>query len=293
MYAIEINNLTKYYGKSRGVIDLNLKIDEGDVFGFIGPNGAGKSTAIRVLLGMIKPTAGKAFIFGNDVTKNNVAGLKEIGYMPSEVQFYQHMRVGEIIKLASRLHHMECIDEAKRLCDRFQLDIRKKVEDLSLGNRKKVSIVCALQHSPRLVILDEPTSGLDPLMQKEFFEVLKEKNKEGSTIFFSSHVLSEIQNHCKNAAIIREGKLIKAAAVEELVKTSVKVISLCGIERLKMLENEYFHKNIANLEKTAEGIRFIYKGDIRQLIHEIQSEQFCDITITEPSLDEIFMHFYQ
>lgn len=293
MYAIEINNLTKYYGKSRGVIDLNLKIDEGDVFGFIGPNGAGKSTAIRVLLGMIKPTAGKAFIFGNDVTKNNVAGLKEIGYMPSEVQFYQHMRVGEVIKLAAKLHHMECTDEAKRLCDRFQLDLRKKVEDLSLGNRKKVSIVCALQHSSRLVILDEPTSGLDPLMQKEFFEVLKEKNKEGSTIFFSSHVLSEIQNHCKNAAIIREGKLIKAATVEELVKTSAKVISLCGIERLKMLENEYFHKNIANLEKTAEGIRFIYKGDIRQLIHEIQSEQFSDITITEPSLDEIFMHFYQ
>ena len=166
MYAIETKKLTKYYGKARGIIDLNLNIEEG---------GSGKSTTIRVLLSMIKPTSGQAFVFGKDVTKDSKEILSEIGYMPSEAQFYSGMRVGEIIKLAADLHRMECSGEAKRLCDRFQLDTKKKVEDLSLGNRKKVSIVCALQHNPRLAILDEPTSGLDPLMQKEFFEVLKKR----------------------------------------------------------------------------------------------------------------------
>ena len=295
MYAIETNNLTKYYGKARGVMDLNLKIDEGDIFGFIGPNGSGKSTTIRVLLGMIKPTEGQALVFGKDVAKSKDKRkiLSEIGYMPSEAQFYHRMKVDEIIKLAADLHCMDCSVEAGRLCDRFQLDTKKKVEDLSLGNRKKVSIVCALQHAPRLIILDEPTSGLDPLMQKEFFEVLKEKNQEGSTIFFSSHVLSEIQNHCKNAAIIKEGKLVKVAAVDELTKTSAKVITLIHADNLTIFEKKSLRKNIAGIEKISEGVRFLYTGDIREFIQEVQSEEFSDITITEPSLDEIFMHFYQ
>lgn len=293
MYAIETSSLTKYYGKARGIIDLNLNIEEGDIFGFIGPNGAGKSTTIRILLSMIKPTSGQAFVFGKDVTKNSKQILNEIGYMPSEAQFYSGMRVSEIIKLAADLHRMDCSAEAKRLCERFQLDTKKKVEDLSLGNRKKVSIVCALQHNPRLAILDEPTSGLDPLMQKEFFEVLKEKNKNGSTIFFSSHVLPEIQNHCKNAAIIREGKLIKVATVDELTKTSAKVITLSNADSLNMLQKDNFKSAVANVENLSNGVRFLYKGDVRELIGQLQSEEFSDITITEPSLEEIFMHFYQ
>lgn len=293
MYAIETSSLTKYYGKARGIIDLNLNIEEGDIFGFIGPNGAGKSTTIRILLSMIKPTSGQAFVFGKDVTKNSKQILNEIGYMPSEAQFYSGMRVSEIIKLAADLHRMDCSAEARRLCERFQLDTKKKVEDLALGNRKKVSIVCALQHNPRLAILDEPTSGLDPLMQKEFFEVLKEKNKNGSTIFFSSHVLPEIQNHCKNAAIIREGKLIKVATVDELTKTSAKVITLSNADSLNMLQKDNFKSAVANVENLSNGVRFLYKGDVRELIGQLQSEEFSDITITEPSLEEIFMHFYQ
>ncbi len=293
MYAIETNNLTKYYGKARGVIDLNLKINKGDIFGFIGPNGSGKSTTIRVLLGMIRSTSGRAFVFGKDVAKNRKEILNQIGYMPSEAQFYSRMKVCEIIKLAADLHHKDCSSEAKRLCDRFQLDIKKKIEDLSLGNRKKVSVVCALQHEPELAILDEPTSGLDPLMQKEFFDVLREKNKAGSTIFFSSHVLPEIQNNCKNAAIIREGKLIKTATVEELTKTSAKVITLSNVERLNILDNNDLKPDIINVEKISGGIRFLYGGDVKAFIKAVQFEEFSDITITEPSLDEIFMHFYQ
>lgn len=293
MYAIETKNLTKYYGKARGIIDLNLKVEEGDIFGFIGPNGAGKSTTIRILLSMIKASSGEAFVFGKDVSKESKKVLSEIGYMPSEAQFYSQMRVGDIIKLAADLHHADCSAEAGKLCDRFKLDTKKKVEDLSLGNRKKVSIVCALQHNPRLAILDEPTSGLDPLMQKEFFEVLKEKNKNGTTIFFSSHVLPEIQNHCKNAAIIREGKLIKVATVDELTKTSAKVITLNGIDDLKLINDEKFRINMANVEKISNGVRFLYRGDVKEIVRALSMENFSDITITEPSLDEMFMHFYQ
>lgn len=292
MYAVETKALTKYYGKSRGIIDLDLKIEEGDVFGFIGPNGAGKSTTIRLLLGMIRPTSGQAMVFGKDIVKKKKEILADIGYMPSEARFYNRMKVGDIIKLAADLHHKDCSKEAKRLCDRLQLDVTKVVEDLSLGNRKKLSIVCALQHKPRLAILDEPTSGLDPLIQKEFFDVLSERNKEGSTIFFSSHVLPDIQNHCNNAAIIRNGKIIKVGEVEEFAKTSAKVITLKKLSDDKILHNENLYENIANLEKVPDGLRFLYKGDIRQFIQEIQRAEFEDITITEPSLDEIFMHFY-
>lgn len=291
MNVIETRNLTKYYGESRGVVDLNLNVEEGDIFGFIGPNGAGKSTTIRLLLGLIYKTSGDAYIFGKDVSKESSKILEDIGYMPSEAQFYSRMKVGEIIKLAANLHRKDCTAQAQQLCERLQLDSDKKIEELSLGNRKKVSIVCALQHNPRLVILDEPTSGLDPLMQKEFFDIITEHNRKGCTIFFSSHVLPEIQNHCKNAAIIREGKLIKTASVEELTSSRVKVITVKDTDNLHILEKE--KTMITNVEKTADGIRFLYKGDMKEFIHYMESEDFSDITITEPSLDEMFMHYYE
>lgn len=208
MAAIEIRNLTKSYGKSRGIIDLNLTVEEDEFFGFIGPNGAGKSTTIRTLLGMIRVTSGSAKVLGWDIQKEKTNLLSEIGYLPSEAVFYSGMKVKDVLKLSADLHKKDCKEESVRLCELLQLDVNRKVEELSFGNRKKVAIVCALQHKPRLLILDEPTSGLDPLMQKEFFDILKERNEEGTTIFLSSHILSEVQNHCKRAAIIREGRLI-------------------------------------------------------------------------------------
>lgn len=227
-YIIDTSNLTKNYGKARGISGLNLSVKQGDMFGFIGPNGAGKSTTIRLLLGLIKPTAGKANVFGLDCATQGKKILDRIGYMPSEAQFYGQMRVEEVIRLAAGLRRKESMEQARDLCDRFDLDRRKKVEELSLGNRKKVGIVCALQHDPELAILDEPTSGLDPLMQQEFFKLLKERNLAGTTVFFSSHVLPEIQKYCKNAAIIREGKLIKTASVSELTATSAKAVTIYG-----------------------------------------------------------------
>ena len=193
MNVIQTSSLTKYYGKSRGIIDINLVVPEGDFFGFIGPNGAGKSTTIRTLLGLIAPTSGTAKLLGKDILKQKKEILADIGYMPSEANFYSGMKVQDIIRYSAELRGKNCQTEAGWLCDRLELDTKKKIKELSRGNRKKVSIVCALQHNPRLCILDEPTSGLDPLMQREIYAILEKRNKQGTTIFLYSHVLSEIK----------------------------------------------------------------------------------------------------
>jgi ABC-2 type transport system ATP-binding protein len=287
MNIIQIQNFTKYYGKSRGVIDLNLEVKDNDFFGFIGPNGAGKSTTIRYLLGLIKPTSGRATIFDKDCIKDSTSILEDIGYMPSEAMFYNDMRVQDLIKLSANLHRKDCTQEAKDLCDRFQLDTRKKICELSLGNRKKVSIICALQHSPRLYILDEPTSGLDPLMQKEFFDVLTKRNKEGATVFLSSHVLNEIKRYCNHAAIIREGKLIAHSTVYDLSKSDTKKISIYGITTLPAL------LGVSNVEFFSDHISFLFQGPIPELLQSLQNLPITDISITDLDLDEIFMHFYE
>lgn len=213
---IKITNLTKTYGKSRGVVNLSLHVPPGCCFGFIGPNGAGKSTTIRTLLGLITPTGGSAQVLGLDCVKDRTAILARVGYMPSEAMFYPEMRVREIIRLSARLRGKNCGAEAAALCQALELDERKKIRELSLGNRKKVSIVCAMQHRPELYILDEPTSGLDPLMQRAFWAEIERRRQEGATIFLSSHVLYEVQRYCTRAAIIREGRLVVEGTTAEL-----------------------------------------------------------------------------
>lgn len=214
MNAIEIRDLTKFYGKARGVEGLSLDVEEGDFFGFMGPNGAGKSTTIRVLLGLISPTAGSARVLGLDPGKQRTELLSQVGYLPSETSFWPGMRVKEVLEFSADLRQTDCREEAEALCQQLKLDGNRRVEELSLGNRKKVGLVCALQHKPRLYILDEPTSGLDPLMQREFYAILKSRNEAGATIFLSSHVLSEVRRYCRNAAILREGRLIVRDAVK-------------------------------------------------------------------------------
>lgn len=286
MNAIETNKLTKYYGKNRGIVDLDLTVAEGEFFGFIGPNGAGKSTAIRTLLGLIKSTSGSARILGKDIEKEREAILSEVGYLASEAVFYPGMRVREVIKLSADLRKKNCEAEAKRLCERLQLDIDKKVEELSFGNRKKVAIVCALQHEPRLCVLDEPTGGLDPLMQKEFFDILKERNEAGTTIFLSSHILAEVQRNCSRAGIIREGRLIACDSVEALSQTNAKRIHIQGQADIsKLLE-------VRDVQQSAAGIDFLYSGDINLLLKVLAKQHIQDLSVTEPDLDEIFMHYY-
>lgn len=287
MLAIETVNLSKSYGKARGIIGVDLAVEEGDFFGFIGPNGAGKSTTIRTLLGLIKADGGSAKIFGKDVWEQKTQILAECGYLPSETQFYPSQKVRDVLELASRVRGVDCAKKAKELCDRLMLDPERKVQDLSFGNRKKVAIVAALQHNPKLLILDEPTSGLDPLMQHEFFEILKEYNSVGTTVFLSSHVLSEIQKYCLNAAIIREGRLLLSSSVENLTHTQAKRVQIQGDVDLTGL------KQVSGLESKDGALSFLYAGEMKELLELLARSNVKDLIVSEPSLEEIFMHYYK
>lgn len=286
MAVIETKGLTKYYGKIRGIENLNLKVEEGEFFGFIGPNGAGKSTTIRTLLGLISPTEGEGFVLGKPLAQYSEY-LKEIGYLSSEAMFYGQMKVGELIEYSAKLRGLDCKEEAARLCDRFDLDTKKKINQLSLGNRKKVGIVCAAQHRPSLYIMDEPTSGLDPLMQKEFFDLLHERQKDGATVFFSSHVLSEIQSHCTRAAIVREGRLLAEDTIENLAYSNAKRVTLHGVSEVPSSINAKSPAAYGN------SCSFLYQGNIKELLKQIYELPITDVAISEPNLEEIFMHYYE
>ena len=286
MEAIRTEKLTKYYGKARGIIDVDLNVEKGDFYGFIGPNGAGKSTTIRTLLGLIGATSGRAEIFGKDAVKYKTELLSDIGYLPSETSFYGGMKVSDIIEFSAKLRNKNCSDEAKILCERLELETSRKVGELSLGNRKKVGIVCALQHRPSLYILDEPTSGLDPLMQREFYSLLEERNKEGATVFLSSHVLSEVARYCKNAAIIKDGKILVSKSVRDLAHTGVKRVFLRNAKAVPELDS------IRDVRRDGDTVSFLYSGESKSLIRELSLLEFDDVTVTNTHLEEVVMHYY-
>ena len=285
MEAIKTTELTKNYGKARGIIGLNLCVEEGECFGFIGPNGAGKSTTIRTLLGLISPSSGTASVLGKDIVAEKTAILKETGYLPSEAVFYAGMKVKDILKLSADLRGMDCSREANILCERLRLDTSRKVDELSFGNRKKVAIVCALQSKPSLLILDEPTGGLDPLMQREFFEIIRERNSRGATVFLSSHILTEVQHNCSRAAVIREGRIIACDSVDALGNSNAKRISVTGQVDLGDL------KGIRDL-KEGSTTSFLFSGDMNLLLKKLARGNVSDLSVSEPDLEEIFLHYY-
>lgn len=286
MEMIQTKGLTKYYGKARGIIDLNLTVAQGEFFGFIGPNGAGKSTTIRTLLGLISPTSGSVMVFGKDVAKAREDILQHVGYLPSEAAFYQGMKVKDVLRLSADLRRADCSAESKMLCERLQLDDVRRIDELSYGNRKKVAIVCALQHRPRLLILDEPTGGLDPLMQKEFFDILRERHREGTTILLSSHVLSEIQRNCSRAAIIRDGRIIACDSVEILAQTNAKRVTVHGNVNLDLLNG------VRDRKITENSLSFLYSGDMNSLLRTLAAGHVDDLAVMEPDLEEVFLHYY-
>ena len=286
MEAIQTSHLTKNYGKARGILDLNLTVERGEFFGFIGPNGAGKSTTIRTLLGLIRPSGGSATLLGMDALRDRKAILRRVGYLPSESAFYPSMRVRDVLKLSAGLRGADCEGAARALCARLQLDPDRKVDELSFGNRKKVGIACALQHEPELLILDEPTSGLDPLIQRAFFSILEERNRAGTTIFLSSHVLSEIQRHCHRAAIIREGRLIACDSVEALSRARARRVTVHGCVHPEQLPG------VRDLQSFDDGLSFLYTGDFDALTRCLADGHVRDLTVAEPDLEEIFLHYY-
>ncbi|MFF3022281.1 ABC transporter ATP-binding protein [Gottfriedia sp. NPDC057948] len=291
MYAIEINNLTKTYGNSRGITDISFNIEEGEIFGFIGPNGAGKSTTIRTLLSLIYPTSGSAKIFGKDCVQFAPEIKKEIGYLPSEVFYYDNMKVMDLLKYSASFYKKDCTKRIKELAEVMDLDLTKKIDDLSLGNKKKVGIVQGLLHEPKLIILDEPTSGLDPLMQQRFFDLLEEENKKGATILFSSHILSEVQRLCDRVAIIKEGKIVTVEKISTLQENNYKRFK---IDSQNGVDSNFFNiPGVNNIEIKGKTISFIFKGNINKVLKKIAEIEIENLWIEEPDLEEIFLHYYE
>ncbi|MBK5441632.1 MULTISPECIES: ABC transporter ATP-binding protein [unclassified Peribacillus] len=291
MNVIEIKNLTKTYGKSRGISDISFNVEQGEIFGFIGPNGAGKSTTIRTLLSLIYPTSGSATIFGKDCIRFAPEIKKEIGYLPSEVFYYDNMKVKELLNYSASFYKKDCSKRIKDLAKIMDLDLNKKIDDLSLGNKKKVGIVQGLLHEPKLIILDEPTSGLDPLMQQKFFELLEEENKKGATILFSSHILSEVQRLCNRVAIIKEGKIVTVEKISTLQENNYKKFK---IETKSALDKNYFQIGGVNkLEVNNNVISFLFRGNINTVMKRIAEIEIANLWIEEPDLEEIFMHYYE
>lgn len=291
MNTIEIKNLTKTYGTARGITNVSFNVEEGEIFGFIGPNGAGKSTTIRTLLSLIYPTSGSAKIFGKDCIEFGPEIKKQIGYLPSEVFYYDNMKVIDLLNYSASFYKKDCRKRIKELADIMDLDLNKKIDDLSYGNKKKVGIVQGLLHEPKLIMLDEPTSGLDPLMQQKFFDLLKEENKKGATILFSSHVLSEVQKMCERVAIIKEGKIIKIERISDLKENNFKNFE---VETISKIDKEYFNIiGVTNLLVKENSIRFLFKGNINLILQKISVIEIANLWIEEPSLEDVFMHYYE
>ena len=289
MNIIEVDQLTKYYGKSRGIKQLSFSVEEGELFGFIGPNGAGKSTTIRLLLSLIHPTSGSARVFGKDVAKEGPTIREQVGYLPSEVFYYDDMRVVDLLKYSASFYDVDSAERMKYLSDLMGLEMNRRIRDLSFGNKKKVGIVQGLLHSPKLLLLDEPTSGLDPLMQRKFFDLIREENKRGVTVFFSSHILGEVQRLCQRVAIIREGSLVELANIASLQKNNYKKVRV-SIEQAINLSDL---PGVANIQKEDGTTQFFYRGDINLLLRHLNGLQLEDLNIEEPTLEEIFMHYYE
>ncbi|MDN4524950.1 ABC transporter ATP-binding protein [Fictibacillus fluitans] len=292
MNVIELNQLTKRYGQSRGIEDITFSVKEGEIFGFIGPNGAGKSTTLRTLLSIIYPTSGSATIFGKDVVKHGPEIKKQIGYLPSEVFYYDKMKVKDLLKYSASFYKKDCKKRIRELAERMDLDLNKRIDDLSYGNRKKVGIVQGLLHEPKLIILDEPTGGLDPLMQQTFFELLKEENQKGATILFSSHILSEVQKMCDRVAIIKEGKLITVEKISTLQERNHKKIRI--ETRVPVDAGLFALDGVTKIESEAGNrISFLYSGDINLIMRRLAEIQLANLWVDEPDLEEIFLHYYE
>lgn len=269
---ITIDHLSKSYGRHLALDQLSLTVEKGEIFGFLGSNGAGKSTTIRCLLGLIKYRKGKVTLF-NDRYHSLEESLDHIGYMPSEAMFYPNMTVKQVIDFAAKAHpNHDCKREADRLCKLLEVPLQKKIQDLSLGNRKKVSIVCALQHQPDLLILDEPTSGLDPLMQERFFQIILDAKEKGKTCFLSSHVLSEVKAYCDRVAILKKGKLLTVDRVENIMHSQKKQVTIW---------------------KDGQSITKTFEGKLSDLLSDLSEIKPDDLLIEEPSLEDLFMHYYK
>lgn len=288
--AIETVHLKKYYGRSRGIEDISLRVEEGEIFGFIGPNGAGKSTTIRTLLNFIFPTAGSARVLGHDIVTESLQIREKVGYLPGETGYYDELTVDGLLDYTARFYSTDCRRRGAELVDILEIDRKKPIHSLSLGNKRKVGLVLALMHRPRLLILDEPTAGLDPLMQTRLFELLREENERGTTIFFSSHVLSEVQRLCHRVAIIKEGLIVKVEEVERLRESRLRKVRITFRDERQAAVGL---PGAAEEERVGRSVRLLYGGDINELVRHLAGRELESLWVEEPTLEEVFLHYYE
>ncbi|MCD1293680.1 ABC transporter ATP-binding protein [Methanocella sp. CWC-04] len=288
--VIETKNLTKSYGKNRGIIDVNIKVNKGEIFGFLGPNGAGKSTTIRTLLDIIRPTSGSATIFGLDCHKDAVAIHWRLSYVPGDVNLYGNMTGKKFLEYFGSVRGSYDEDEAKKYAEKFDVNLNRKLKEYSKGNRQKVALIQAFMNDPDLLILDEPTSGLDPLIQQTFLEVIREEASNGRTVFMSSHVLSEVEKVCDRVAIIKEGKIVAQESIGDLKKKSGSVLAVKFSEEVR--PESFKIDGIAGVSRLNGSYRMTVTGNIRKVLKEISDHDVESIAIQPMNLEDIFMQYY-
>jgi ABC-2 type transport system ATP-binding protein len=291
--AITLSSLTKSYGKARGVIDLDLEVHTGEVFGFLGPNGAGKSTTIRVMLDLIRPTTGSATVLGLDSTTDSLAIRSRVGYLPGELELYEAMTVTEALDYLTELRGGAGSERRPELIERFEVDTSRKIKDLSTGNKQKVGIIQAFAHNPELLILDEPTSGLDPLMQHQVYELIDEARDEGRTVFLSSHVLPEVERIAERVGIIRQGKLIEVATVDELKERAVRVIDIRFGDSQPSTESLEQVGNVVSVIQRRSVTQVRVEGTMDALIKALAPFEVVSLRSHEADLEEVFLNLYR
>jgi ABC-2 type transport system ATP-binding protein len=286
---LEIKNLKKYYGKSVGIENVSLSIEEGEIYGFIGPNGAGKSTTIRTIMGLINKTNGTIYFDGKELNANDPKTKKLIGYLPSEVNLYGEMKVSEMFDYHESFYDVDTDKRRKKLVKLLKIDETKRIEDLSLGNLKKVGIVLALMHNPKLLILDEPTSGLDPLIQSIFHEILNEEKENGTTILYSTHVLSEVSSLCDKVGFIKDGKIIKEDLIDNIKKDNYTYLKITS----KDIESIKKELKLKVIKENNNETTFINDIDSNTLLNKLSKYDIERVLIEEISLEDLFMNYYK
>ena len=286
---LEIQNLTKYYGKILGVENLSLKLEEGEIFGFIGPNGAGKSTTIRSIMNLINKTSGRVLVENKEFNKDDTDIKEKIGYLPSEIHLYDDLTVKEMLDYHEKFYKKNIHKRRIELVKRLELDEKKKIEDLSLGNLKKLGIILAFMHEPKILILDEPTSGLDPIMQNVFYDLLKEEKAKGNTIFYSTHVLNEVSKICDRVGIIRNGRLIKVEKIDELSKKNLTFVTITSKQSKKIIKD----LKINTISEDENTIKFGNNLPHNELIKKLSKYNIDRILIEEATLEDMFLHYYK
>jgi ABC-2 type transport system ATP-binding protein len=290
-YAIETHGLSVYYGRHRGILDVNLRVEKGEVFGFLGPNGAGKTTTQRVLMDIIRPTAGEARMFGRDCQKESVAARDRVGYLPGELSLYDSMKVREFFEMYFSLQRSNNDPGHWRtLSERLLLDTSRRIGQLSRGNKQKVGVVAAFMNKPDLLILDEPTTGLDPLVQQTVMELVRETNGVGATVFFSSHILPEVQAVCDRVGIIRKGQLVATERVEDLTTQHFKRIRF-GFATVPP-DDAFTQDGVTVLARDGQGLTLEIHKDLDQVMERAAALGITDIETIPVSLEEIFLAYY-